>query len=127
MSKCNHGGIVVRDNAEAVVKEPMSVFAKGNSVSDVVVSGLGKLVNVGGINNAARVDSKKPIALQSAGIIIITNYVYTKSPLASNVIGLLARLAGSSLRANLALARNRNADQRTKIWPLIFWEIRDDQ
>ena len=39
-------GIVIRDCPEAFVEEPMGVLTKRYAVSDVVVAGVGELMNV---------------------------------------------------------------------------------
>ena len=47
-------GEVVRDRPEAVIEQPMGVLAESEAVPDVVVPGVGELVDVGGVDDAAR-------------------------------------------------------------------------
>ena len=57
----NNDRVIAGDGPEAVIEEPMRIFAKSNTIPRVVVARIGKLMNVSCVNDTPGIDSRQSI------------------------------------------------------------------
>ena len=62
--------VVIGQGPEAIVEQPVSVLAEGEAVAGVVVAGIGELMDVGGVDDAAGGDRRQAIAGYSQDLIL---------------------------------------------------------
>src|SRR4051812_10074639 len=104
----------------------MGVLAEGNAIPDLVVPGIGELVDMGGVDDAARGDCQDTVSCQCAGIIVSGDNLETETGLPTS----LARLFGGLVEGradDLVFVGDRNAEDCAKARPLISGKILADQ
>ena len=114
--------IVVVERPEAVVEEPMGVFAERHTVSWVVVARVGELVDVGGVDDGAGADGRQAQASQHTGLVVGRHHVETEARVAALAARVaLGQIAGVS--RNLIVASHGHFKQRVKCRSLGRLEI----
>ena len=72
--------VVIPERPEAVVEEPVGVFAESNAVGGIVVAAAGELVNMAGIDDAAGIERDQSITGQGTGVVVGRYHTDTKAP-----------------------------------------------
>ena len=64
-ASCHENPVIVRQRPQAVVEKPVRILAQGQPIAGIIVARVGKLVDVGGIDDTAGGDGDKPVAGQA--------------------------------------------------------------
>ena len=84
----------VRDRPQAVIKQPMGVLAEGDAIPDVVIPGISELVDMRGVDDAARGDCHDPVASQRTSIVVSGDNLETETGLPTFLARFFGRLVG---------------------------------
>src|SRR5438477_2711787 len=104
---------VVSDRPEPVIKQPVGVLAKCDAISDVVVPGIRELVDMGGVDEAARGDRQYTVAGQRTSIIIGGDDLEPEPGFPTLLTRLFRRLMFGRAD-NLVFVGDRNAENGAK-------------
>src|SRR5262249_45932150 len=124
--KGDHHAIIVTEGPQAVVEQPMGVLSEGKSVARVVVAGIGELVDVRAIDDAAAGDGGEPVSRERACVVVGGDYAQSKSRLSTLLLRVLWTLVGR-ITLDLVIGRNGHPGQLIKPKALVRLEILRDQ